>query len=89
MSIVVRDYGRGIPREELDKVVQPFYMVDKSRARKAGGAGLGLALCQEIVSVHGGTMEIHSVVGVGTGVRMTFPVSGGSAREKGGAESAQ
>ena len=89
VSIVVRDYGRGIPREELDKVVQPFYMVDKSRARKAGGAGLGLALCQEIVSVHGGTMEIHSVVGVGTGVRMTFPVSGGSAREKGGAESAQ
>ena len=74
-EILVRDYGRGIPREELDKVCQPFYMVDKSRSRKAGGVGLGLALCREIVSVHGGTMDIDSRLGEGTLVTLRFPLS--------------
>ena len=73
--ILVQDQGRGIPREELDKVCQPFYMVDKSRSRRAGGAGLGLALCQEIVSVHGGTMELDSQPGEGTLVTLRFPLS--------------
>ena len=75
MTVLVRDHGRGIPREELDKITQPFYMVDKSRARKAGGAGLGLALCQEIVHIHRGTMEIQSVLGQGTLITLTFPIS--------------
>ena len=43
-EIMIRDYGQGIPEKELEKVRQPFYMVDKSRSRKAGGAGLGLSL---------------------------------------------
>lgn len=73
--ILVRDYGRGIPQAELDKVCQPFYMVDKSRSRKAGGAGLGLALCQEIVSVHRGSMDIQSRLGAGTLITLTFPLS--------------
>ncbi len=75
VRILVRDYGTGIPREELDKITQPFYMVDKSRARKAGGAGLGLSLCQEIVKVHGGSMDIDSVKGEGTLVTLEFPLS--------------
>lgn len=74
MTILVRDYGRGIPQEELDKICRPFYMVDKSRSRKAGGAGLGLALCQEIVAVHRGKMEIDSRVGKGTLIAMRFPL---------------
>ena len=74
-EILVQDHGRGIPREELDKVCQPFYMVDKSRSRKAGGAGLGLALCREIVSVHGGTMELDSRPGEGTLIALRFPLS--------------
>lgn len=73
--ILVRDYGRGIPQAEINKITQPFYMVDKSRARKAGGAGLGLALCREIVEVHLGTMEIQSIVGEGTLIRLTFPLN--------------
>ncbi len=75
--VTVEDHGHGIPAEELEKVLQPFYMVDKSRSRKAGGAGLGLALCREIVSVHRGTMEIQSRVGQGTAVTLRFPVSAG------------
>lgn len=75
VTVLVRDYGRGIPQEELDKITQPFYMVDKSRARKAGGAGLGLALCQEIVRVHRGAMDIQSVLGRGTLIHLTFPIS--------------
>ena len=78
VTILVRDYGRGIPQSEIDKITQPFYMVDKSRARKAGGAGLGLALCREIVEVHSGTMEIQSIVGEGTLIRLTFPLSAGA-----------
>ena len=73
--ILVRDYGHGIPAEELDKVCQPFYMVDKSRSRKAGGAGLGLALCQEIAAVHHGSMELDSRPGEGTLVTLRFPLS--------------
>ena len=81
IRILVRDYGRGIPKEELSKITQPFYMVDKSRARKAGGAGLGLALCQEIVAVHNGTMKIESIVNEGTLVTLEFPAcqKGGTA----------
>ena len=85
-EILVRDYGRGIPREELDKVCQPFYMVDKSRSRKAGGVGLGLALCREIVSVHGGTMDIDSRLGEGTLVTLRFPLS---ADQRGGKQLAE
>lgn len=76
-EILVRDYGRGIPAEELDKVCQPFYMVDKSRSRKAGGAGLGLALCREIAAVHGGSMDIDSRLEEGTLITLRFPLSAG------------
>lgn len=71
----IRDWGQGIPPEELEKICQPFYMVDKSRSRKAGGAGLGLALCQAIVTAHGGTMVFDSQLGEGTQVTLTFPLS--------------
>ncbi len=62
----VRDCGRGIPAEELSKITEPFYMVDKSRSRKQNGAGLGLALCQEIAMIHGDSLHIQSQLGQGT-----------------------
>lgn len=74
-TILVRDHGGGIPQEEIDKICQPFYMVDKSRSRKAGGVGLGLALCREIVAVHHGSMNIQSQVDKGTSIILQFPVS--------------
>ena len=67
-AIAVVDYGVGIPEEELSKITEPFYMVDKSRSRKQGGAGLGLSLCQKIVELHGGKLHIDSKVQEGTRV---------------------
>lgn len=66
----VTDRGRGIPPEDLPRLTEPFYMVDKSRARKAGGSGLGLNLCAEIARRHGSTLEFESTPGEGTCVRM-------------------
>ncbi len=62
----VRDYGIGIPEQEVSRVTQAFYMVDKSRSRSRNGAGLGLALCTEILALHGSRLEIRSVPGQGT-----------------------
>lgn len=71
----VCDCGRGIPKDELEKITQPFYMVDKSRSRKMGGAGLGLALCNEIARLHGSTLTIESEENVGTTVQFDAAVS--------------
>ena len=62
----VEDHGCGIAPEEIAKVTEPFYMVDKSRSRAAGGAGLGLALCAQIARLHDGELEIESTPGVGS-----------------------
>lgn len=62
----VRDNGRGIPQEALTRLTEPFYMVDKSRARAEGGAGLGLALCKQIAELHGTSLLFESEVGKGT-----------------------
>lgn len=66
----VEDFGRGMPEEELLKVTEAFYMVDKSRSRKEGGAGLGLALCQRIAQLHHGKLEIKSKPGKGCTVTL-------------------
>lgn len=69
-AFYVRDYGRGIAPEELNKITEAFYMVDKSRARAQNGAGIGLALCQKIAEVHGTALEYNSESGKGTTVRV-------------------
>lgn len=81
-AIYIIDNGRGIPEAELDKIMEPFYMVDKSRARSQGGAGLGLALCHKIADIHGGDIGIKSVLGKGTTVMLTVGmVNGGDGDE--------
>ena len=69
-GFAVRDQGCGIPQEEIGRITEPFYMVDRSRSKKLGGVGLGLALVKEIVQAHGGRLEIESTVGEGTTVRV-------------------
>ena len=71
--ITVSDNGCGILESEVSKITQAFYMVDKSRARREGGAGLGLALCAEIVRVHGWKLEVESTVGEGTNITVVIP----------------
>ena len=71
-SLWVRDQGCGIPPQEVDKVRQAFYRVDKSRSRKSGNMGLGLALCEQIAAVHHGRMEIESEMGKGTKISCFF-----------------
>lgn len=70
--IAVRDRGCGIPAEEIERVTEAFYMVDKARSRKAGGSGLGLALCSMIAQLHGARLSIRSEVGKGTEVSVIF-----------------
>ena len=72
-EIKVVDNGRGIPKEEISRITEAFYMVDKSRSRKEGGAGIGMALCQRIIALHKGIMKIDSNPGEGTVVRLLFP----------------
>lgn len=69
----VRDYGIGIAGEELEKITQAFYMVDKSRSRSRNGAGLGLALSTEILALHKSKLEITSTLGEGTSISFLLP----------------
>lgn len=72
-EIKVVDNGRGIPAEEIGRITEAFYMVDKSRSRKEGGAGIGMALCQRIVQIHKAVLKINSTLGEGTVMQIRFP----------------
>lgn len=74
VTILVQDFGSGIPKEHLDKICDAFYMVDKSRSRKEGGAGLGLSLAALIFDAHSATMKIDSTLGEGTSFAISFPL---------------
>lgn len=75
--IYIADNGKGIPPEELGRITEAFYMVDKSRARKQHGAGLGMALVSRISDIHGAKMQIESDGRSGTTICLTFPAAGG------------
>lgn len=68
----LEDNGCGIPENEIDKITEAFYMVDKSRARKEGGAGIGMALCKKIILLHHAFWDIQSTTGKGTKITITF-----------------
>lgn len=70
--ITITDFGIGMSKDDMQRVFEPFYMVDKSRSRKAGGAGLGLALCAEIAKLHNTILEIDSRLGEGTTIFITI-----------------
>lgn len=72
IRVYVKDEGKGMDEENIKKVLEPFYRVDKARARKDGGLGLGLSICQQIVSDHGARLEIESTLGKGTKVSIIF-----------------
>ncbi len=74
-EVKVVDNGRGIPKDEIGRITEAFYMVDKSRSRREGGAGIGMALCQKIVEIHGAELKIDSNLGEGTVIQICFPPS--------------
>ena len=74
VEVSVTDTGPGIPADELPRIFERFYRVDKSRAGSRRGAGLGLAIVKEIVEAHGGQVRVESVVGLGTRFIVRLPL---------------
>lgn len=68
----IRDNGKGMEPEVLSRITDAFYMEDKSRSRRHGGAGLGLAICSEILSLHGFSIRFESAPGKGTLAEVTM-----------------
>ena len=70
--VIIKDNGKGMSAEQLSHITEPFYRTDKSRSRADGGAGLGLALCKQIIDVHGAEMLFESEPGKGCEISVTF-----------------
>lgn len=71
-ELTIRDNGCGMKQEDIERITEAFYMVDKSRSRKEGGAGLGMTLCNRIVELHKAAWTISSVLGKGTEIKINF-----------------
>ena len=71
----VMDSGIGIPEEDVDHIFDRFFRVDKARSREVGGTGLGLAITKSIVQMHGGIIDVESVLGEGTTFAMRIPLN--------------
>ena len=71
--IIIKDNGRGMPPEEITRISEAFYRIDKSRSRAQGGAGLGLAICSKIAEIHQAKIKYKSAVGRGTVGTITLP----------------
>lgn len=76
--ISVKDNGRGIPKKEISRITEAFYMVDKSRSRAHHGVGLGLALCEKIAKIHKSNLSISSEENKGTTIMIDIQISGGN-----------
>jgi signal transduction histidine kinase len=74
--IAVTDEGPGIPDEDVSRIFERFYRVDKSRARDPGGTGLGLAIVKHLVELHGGRVRVENAPGAGACFTIELPVRG-------------
>lgn len=81
-ELLVKDNGCGMSEDDIEKITEAFYMVDKSRSRKEGGAGLGMTLCSRIVEVHDAKWYIMSKEGEGTSIWVVFRGKGDATDEE-------
>ena len=72
VTISIQDTGYGMDKEELDKIFEPFYRVDKSRSREMGGSGLGLSIVKKIIEKHNGELMVNSIPNIGTSFILKF-----------------
>ena len=73
--VEVADNGLGIPQEDLARIFERFYRVDRSRSREMGGTGLGLSIVKHVAQVHGGSIEVASTPGQGSVFRLKIPIA--------------
>ena len=74
LKVMISDDGMGIPSENVDRVFDRFYRVDRARARSMGGTGLGLAIAREMIEAHGGKIWAESDEGKGTTIFFTLDI---------------
>ena len=73
IKIIVEDSGIGIPVRDVPRIFERFYRVDKARSRELGGTGLGLSIVKHIAELHGGSVGVESVEGLGSKFWFTLP----------------
>ena len=73
VRITIADTGIGIPSEDLPRVFERFYRVDKARSREVGGTGLGLSIVKHVIEQMGGAVTVDSRVGEGSRFTLTVP----------------
>lgn len=75
LSVIVEDTGTGIKPEDLSRIFERFYRVDKGRSRQQGGSGLGLSIVKHVMEIHNGQVRVESAVGQGSKFILTFPIT--------------
>ena len=73
VTVLIQDNGIGIDEEGLERIFDRFYRADDSRTQETGGTGLGLSIVQQVVKLHGGTIDVASHKGQGTTFTVVFP----------------
>jgi len=73
--LVIRDHGKGVPGNDLERIFQPFYRVAEARDRESGGIGLGLAIADRVIRIHGGTIRAENAHPPGLKISIKLPAA--------------